>query len=290
MSNDSRARWALICAVALVSSLGMSRLQVGVDLHILIVPSLFTLAIILLGLMLKWLDRSRGSFVLTGGADFFGAAGQFFAFLTVAGGLQYVAAATALPLVDDALLRADLALGFDWSAFDTFLSHHSVLSAALAFAYTSIPLQLLALFCVHAMRPGSHANGEFIWLFVIALLIVTVVAIPFPALGHPGMIGQAHIDALIQARAGVVDRLDGIITFPSFHTALGVLFIYSARQVKPLLAIFVPLNVLLIAATPPCGGHYLVDTIAGLFVALLTISIVSQVRTRQVPVLVRLAA
>jgi membrane-associated phospholipid phosphatase len=44
------------------------------------------------------------------------------------------------------------------------------------------------------------------------------------------------------------------------------------------LAVFAPLNVLMILATVPCGGHYLVDTIAGLAVAVVAILVVRKIR------------
>ena len=104
-------------------------------------------------------------------------------------------------------------------------------------------------------------------------IITTAVAILLPALGHAGMIGQDHINALISARAGSVTHTDGIITFPSFHTSTAALFVYSARNMKSLLALLVPANLLVILATPPCGGHYVVDTLAGLVVAVATVQI-----------------
>jgi len=73
-------------------------------------------------------------------------------------------------------------------------------------------------------------------------------------------------------------NLSGIVQFPSFHAAAAVILTYSARGVKWLLAVLAPVNALVILATLPCGGHYLVDTIAGLAVAVISILIVRKTR------------
>src|SRR5206468_5125911 len=87
----------------------------------------------------------------------------------------------------------------------------------------------------------------------------------------------------LAVRNGSLSVLDpstitGLVAFPSWHTAMGVIFIYSARTMKWLLAVLAPFNVLMIIATVPCGGHYLVDTIAGLAVAAVSILVVRKIR------------
>jgi PAP2 superfamily len=62
-------------------------------------------------------------------------------------------------------------------------------------------------------------------------------------------------------------HVEGIISFPSFHTTLAILLVYGARHHRWLLAVLVPLNMLLIAAALSVGGHYLVDLPAGAAVA-----------------------
>jgi membrane-associated phospholipid phosphatase len=76
--------------------------------------------------------------------------------------------------------------------------------------------------------------------------------------------------------------MEGLVTFPSFHTTLGILIVYAVRDFK-VLAIFVgALNAVMIVATMPEGGHHLVDVLAGAGVALASISTVRYaVRSRQ---------
>jgi membrane-associated phospholipid phosphatase len=68
-----------------------------------------------------------------------------------------------------------------------------------------------------------------------------------------------------------ISNVQGLVSMPSFHTALAVLFTYWLRKLRPLFYIAIPLNVIMILSTPTEGGHYLADVIAGLFLSVLTI-------------------
>ncbi len=67
----------------------------------------------------------------------------------------------------------------------------------------------------------------------------------------------------------VAQGAEGIITFPSLHTAVAVLFIIAMWPVKYLRWVALLVNVAMIAATPIDGGHYFTDVIAGAAVAAL---------------------
>ena len=62
-------------------------------------------------------------------------------------------------------------------------------------------------------------------------------------------------------------RSEGIITFPSLHAALGVLFPAALWRVKGVRWLALGLNILLLIATPAYGSHYVVDVIAGILIA-----------------------
>ncbi len=90
---------------------------------------------------------------------------------------------------------------------------------------------------------------------------------------------QAYLDQvrdLAPVRDGVLRHLDlfglaGIVTFPSFHAASALLYgwaLWPVRWIRPF-AVFA--NVAMLAATPIAGGHYFVDLLAGLAVALAAI-------------------
>ena len=76
------------------------------------------------------------------------------------------------------------------------------------------------------------------------------------------------------------EKVEGIITFPSFHAALGVLFPYALRQIKWAFWPAMLVNGTMILSTPVVGGHYLVDVIAGVVVAAASILLLRSIRRR----------
>jgi membrane-associated phospholipid phosphatase len=69
----------------------------------------------------------------------------------------------------------------------------------------------------------------------------------------------------------IVD-LVGIITFPSFHAAACVLYLWALWAIWWMRPIMVVTNGLMLLATPVGGGHYFVDVFAGMAVAVLAIA------------------
>jgi membrane-associated phospholipid phosphatase len=62
-------------------------------------------------------------------------------------------------------------------------------------------------------------------------------------------------------------KLTGIVSFPSFHAASAVLYIWAlwpARVVGPVATV---LNLLMMAATPVIGAHYVIDVFGGVALA-----------------------
>jgi hypothetical protein len=108
-----------------------------------------------------------------------------------------------------------------------------------------------------------------------------------PSLGKVDHLG-GYIETLTTIRSGLWTILDysrneGIVTFPSFHVTLSIRLVYAVRRHPRVLAVLVPLNVLLIAAIPTVGGHYLLDLPAGVIVAVASIAATRALRRRRFP-------
>jgi membrane-associated phospholipid phosphatase len=285
LSRDWLYRWLAIVATAVVTGIGLFMIRVSIDdnlLHqgwkILFIPFATGLAFAALASRIRSL-----AFVLSACADFFSSIAQLLAFSFTAIALTYVAASANFPLMDDVFARLDATMGFRWADIYTWVQRHPVLQTSLWTAYWSGGVQLLGLFLIHCMRAPGIGSGELMWNYIVSLWITIAISVILPAAAMPGMIGQHHIDVFLAVRnSGITvfgaSTIAGLVAFPSWHAAMGVIFIYSARSMKWLLAILVPLNVLLIVSTPPCGGHYLVDTIAGLAVAAISILLVRRLR------------
>jgi len=280
-SKDAGYRWLLTMLVAIISITGLSRMNFMLEMKTVQFGIQLSIVIYCTGLSLILIGHLRKSPAFFAASDFFCSVSQIWTFLVFAAGVQYIAAAHNLPLVDEFFLRADKALGFDWDAYNRWIATSTHVNTLLIFGYNSFYIQMFAIGLIHSARQKSDGNAEFAWCYMTMLLLVIAISAIAPAMGRPGMLGNHHIEVFLAARKGMVSDIAGIISFPSFHAAMGTLFIYSVRTIRPLLAIFLPLNVLLILATPPCGGHYLVDTLAGIAVAFLAISLVRQFQMRQ---------
>ena len=73
-------------------------------------------------------------------------------------------------------------------------------------------------------------------------------------------------------RAGVLVisnllNLGGIVTFPSFHAASAVLYTWALWPLRWSRPLVVLVNGVMLAATPLNGGHYFIDVIAGVAIA-----------------------
>jgi len=288
-SRDWLYRWLVIVASAVVAAIGLFLMRMRIEETLLdhawkavFIP--FAVGLIFAALA----SRVRSlAFVFSACADFFSSVSQWAAFAVVGLLLTYFAASADLPLMDHIFARLDAAMGLRFDDVNVWLQQHPILRSALWLAYIGGGMQIPGLFLFHCMRAPGEGSGELLWNFMVSLLIVTAISVFLPAAAMPGMVGHEHIDTFYAVRNGSITVLNqsniaGLITFPSWHTAMGVIFMYSARTAKWLLAALAPLNVLLILGTVPCGGHYLVDTIAGLIVAAVSILVVRKIRRASV--------
>lgn len=216
-----------------------------------------------------------------------GGTAQIVAFAAVAAPLSYLAASAALPLRDAALMQWDRALGLDWPALWHALDVRPVLRAVLAIAYGSFLPQTV---CVVLALAFSHQIARlqaFVAAFVLTSLITIAVSMVMPAVGpwmflgldttaSADMLPMSHTSwpVFLGLRDGsfrVLSGLgsEGIITFPSLHAALGLVFACALWSVRPLRLAALALNALMIAATPVEGSHYFADVAAGTTIAAL---------------------
>ncbi|BCH33040.1 hypothetical protein MesoLjLc_49700 [Mesorhizobium sp. L-8-10] len=198
---------------------------------------------------------------------------------------MYLSSATDKPLTDAELAMIDEALGFNWLNFLIAVNESAFFSTVLLVAYHSLAFQVPLVLFWHAMQRSEHYAIEFIALFGISATISLALMSVIPAAGaytyfDPGpadfsnftaQAGMWHYSVLSALRSGmpfelVLTEVNGLVTFPSFHTTLGILVVYSLRHS----ALWIPvgmLNLLMIIGTLPEGGHYLIDVIAGMMVA-----------------------
>jgi hypothetical protein len=209
--------------------------------------------------------------------------------------LTYVAASAALPMQDASLLAIDRALGLDWAAYVGFVDARPGLAALMNCGYAMIRWPIFAIPVVLAALGRYRRIEEFTFAFGLALFVTTLISGLVPAIGVYQQIGLdpatlKHIDPgayldqlrdLPPTRAGILRHLEllnlgGIVTFPSFHAASAVLYtwaLWPLRWARPLVLL---VNGVMLAATPLNGGHYFVDVIAGVAIAVSAIVVARQ--------------
>jgi hypothetical protein len=200
--------------------------------------------------------------------------------VSVTAPLTYVFAALNFKLYDDEFVVLDSILGFDWLSYYQFFTSGKIIAFVLMVAYYSMVPQILFAVLYFSHSREYARNDELFWTASISLGITSVLSGILPAAGalyyyRIGLDHAVHLHDFFALRdrtvtTFVLSHMEGIVTFPSFHTACAILLMYVYRGTR----IFFPvvwLNMLLLLSTPIFGGHYLVDMVGGGVVALLSI-------------------
>jgi hypothetical protein len=200
---------------------------------------------------------------------------------------SYPAAAATHGFADPALAHIDRLLHFDWVAWYRVVSDYPFLQRIGAVAYGTIyvsPLVLIGYFAIHQRRCEAR---RFIATFWLAAVLTLALFPLFPAEGPLAFLWHGPIpymptSALYQEQLIPVLRahqmtdidlgaLRGLVCAPSFHAASAVVFIAAAWPIRRLRWVIVPVNLVMLAATPVEGTHYLSDIIAGGLVAVVAV-------------------
>ncbi len=209
--------------------------------------------------------------------------------LALCSAMIYPIATLSLPYRDADFHTIDRLLGFDWLAYLRLVNARPILSDLLEFAYLSIYLQFAVLAVVLCAQSNfARLQQYFLSTTIAAVLTLAIFAI-VPAGGTYAYFNVAaadfqnlspittasQLDILDDLRSGELQHvsiIEGLITFPSFHSVWATLYIwgfFTAGRAIRLAAIV--LNLFMLAATPLYGSHYLVDLIGGILVAGLSI-------------------
>jgi hypothetical protein len=211
---------------------------------------------------------------------------QLILYTAVGAPLSYLCASIGLPFWDATLHGWDLALGLDWRAYLAWVNDRPVVGAAFAIAYASLIPQMIVVCLVLGFTGRILQLRVFLLATVVSGLLCIVISAAMPAMAmyvHLGL-GPAdypnlspgasfvHVSDMTGLRDGSLrilnlPRMEGIITFPSYHAALGVILAAALWSVPLLRWPGLLLNAQLIAATPIDGGHYFTDVGAGMAVA-----------------------
>lgn len=200
---------------------------------------------------------------------------------------NHLAMTIPIPYADGLLASMDQGLGLNWNAYFKFVAGSPFLVSSLDVVYTGLTMLSVLAFYILVVAGEREKARYFTIVFVVTALICTVAGIFFPAQAaveylqaDPSLLanfksspGTYSVDILERLRSGDrqifrIDSLPGLTTFPSFHTAAGIVLIAAFRRTF----LFYPMCVytaVMIASTPIYGGHYFVDLMAGTVTAIL---------------------
>jgi membrane-associated phospholipid phosphatase len=198
---------------------------------------------------------------------------------------SYAAAVTAMPYRDAEFLAIDQWLGFDRTSYVHFFTDKPWKVRLSDFVYLSMLPQLAIVPFALIITNRVEQLQRFIAAYGIALISTIVIFIFVPAVGAfvyfdltPAQYAALPIDIYTPARSldalrsGAMkmirlNDLEGLIAFPSFHTAAAILYAWALWPLRLLRWPIAALNVAIISTTPIGGSHYAIDVIAGAIVA-----------------------
>lgn len=220
-------------------------------------------------------------------ARFVDAFAQYIAFIWVAAIVQYIGAASPLPFYDGAFLAMDEAMGFFRLEWLEWINNNPDINQLLYIIYNSFAAQMAVLLFLLAALGRTVAMHRLMLATIYCLIACVAIAALLPATSayaylhiqeadYPNVFqkgGSMHLADLYLMREGMVKtleltKLNGMLTFPSFHAAFGVLLMWGFWGIKWLRLPFLLLNIVMLISTPITGGHYLVDVIGGIAIAL----------------------
>ena len=197
----------------------------------------------------------------------------FLSFIPLVIILSYLACSLNFPLFDETFTRWDNYFGFNPKAHNLWFHEHRLLNNTFVPIYNTFIYQLPILLFYFGFFVKTNDLQRFILLYMIAALLTVFLSALFPTpttfLGatYPLQAGQVDtLKSFFDARNHIFDfnHSMGIISFPSFHTVVALIYAYMFRNHRKI--IFIPiliLNCLMIFACLAQGGHFLVDLIAG---------------------------
>jgi membrane-associated phospholipid phosphatase len=201
------------------------------------------------------------------------------------------------PLQDQLFASIDSFFQLDWLATVSFLNGSPLLIAALdaSYHYTIFGM-IYALVFLNVVRLPERVL-EFFWGVVLTCLSVGLVAALLPAVGaYPYYAPSQEARSAIAADAGVwhlgdfealrnrtfvlfeLNKTEGLVTFPSFHTAMALLIPLAMRGYGLVTAAAWVFALVVVVSTIPIGGHYFIDVVAGAALTFLTMAGLARVQ------------
>ncbi len=200
------------------------------------------------------------------------------------------------PLIDADLATIDAAIGLDVAAATRAAAEHTAAIQFLAAVYNASHIAVAALI-VGLLFCGQRVIAwEMVATAIITMQAVAILSVFMPAIGAmahfnlldlqgnglPVGAGVYHLAAFEAAYSGSdqvfeLADMEGLVTFPSFHTVLALLLTQGLAHTR-LRLLGVAATCAVIVSTVPIGGHYVIDLVAGFAIWALTVTVIRRVQ------------
>lgn len=182
--------------------------------------------------------------------------------------------------VDRAFSEADRMLGIHAPTIVLKIAEYPAFASVLGVLYSSaMPICFVCGLALVASGKTAMAY-EFAFYFVFCILMASTISIFFPALGStvyhgientaglPSGAGNFHLATVEYFRndaSAMFDlaKVDGIVTFPSFHMVMALLVPLALRETSFLFWIAALWAFLVTISAIVIGGHYVIDLLGG---------------------------
>jgi hypothetical protein len=285
----SRTVWLQIVIMTSIVASGLALLGLSINFT----SNISLLALVSAYVGLTWFYRRvRCDETIAGPLE---AVGQLLVIMLLGLLLTYIASATALPYRDAELNAIDRWMGFERHQFRALIESVPGLPNLLGLAYLSIQPQTAIVPFILVLTRQLPRLLRFVFAFGLALAMTSLIAIFVPAISASIYIDLAplreagippgtytHIPTLQALRSGAMtviqlNDFEGLITFPSFHTTIAILFTWALWRVPVARFFGLIVNGLMILSTPLSGSHYVTDLVGGAVVALIAIGVANRI-------------
>jgi hypothetical protein len=275
----TRMIWLALAALGLIDAVWLVVANFRLTPAGVLAPAASALALVGAAAFLRYRRRNRAAIVLLDGIA------QILTGLALGGVLSYLGISANFPFVDRQLALLDGMMGFDWPAYVAWVRAHSMLDGLLYVAYHGTVAELIVVaILLGALR--ADRIPELTATTLIGLLLTVVISSLFPAAdadlyyraAYPHLVAEVPISDHFALRDGTLREIDlrhlqGLVSFPSFHAILSLLFIYVVRGIRFAVPVGIVVNIPVIAGTLSAGGHYLVDLPGGAVVTVISIAL-----------------
>lgn len=274
MSYDQIIKWAFVGFVAVLDVILLSLCHLEVQWRGLVVPA--ACGILLAGLSIHYHKRGANELVLCMVTLL-----HVGCFTTGISLFIYSVSCFALPVNDHWLSSFDAAVGYSPDRLVHWTRSHPMIDRGSTWVYMFIvPETLLTIFAI-AFLGKRKLLEQFVFQFMAGTFVCGLFALALPAYGPlygrgivPADWQQPFLDHLLALRSG--DRFsfswtqtEGLVTFPSFHTAWAIFLLLVWREQTRWLTLPLGIiNVAIIVSTLTTGEHYLLDVIGGTVLAM----------------------